>query len=253
MCHSPSGTGHRRRRSACHALLLLLCPVLIIACQKTSPTTSQPPSTPPTSTQDATQDLDTQAPVNVPEPSKLAQFTSDLTGTGALITTITTSKGAISCELFEKQAPITVTNFVGLATGQLDWTEPGSTTRVKGTPYYDGLTVSRVIPDFMFQAGDRAGDGSGTPGYTIPDEIVESLKHDQPGRLSMANSGPNTGGSQFFIITQAAPHLDGRHTIFGQCQPLDLLQDISRAPADAQDRPLDAITITQISFERAPE
>lgn len=123
---------------------------------------------------------------------------------------IDTTRGVIICRLFFEKTPMTVANFVGLAEGTLD------TDTKKGQPYYDGISFHRVIPDFMIQGGDPTGSGAGGPGYKLADEIRPNLKHDSAGILSMANAGPGTNGSQFFITHLPTPHLDGRHTVFGK-------------------------------------
>lgn len=125
---------------------------------------------------------------------------------------IETNKGTIVTELFYKKTPITVANFIALAEGN----HPEVDAKFKGKKFYDGLTFHRVIPNFMIQGGDPDGNGSGGPGYQFDNEIVEDLKHDSAGILSMANAGPNTNGSQFFITHTATPHLDGMHTVFGK-------------------------------------
>jgi len=126
-----------------------------------------------------------------------------------------TSKGTITCSLFEKEAPKTVANFVGLADGTKEWTDPKTGKKVKKR-FYDGLIFHRVIPNFMIQGGDPEGTGRGGPGYKFEDEFNPSLKFDKPGKLAMANSGPHTNGSQFFITHVPTPWLDNKHTIFGQ-------------------------------------
>ncbi|MBV8476858.1 MAG: peptidylprolyl isomerase, partial [Acidobacteria bacterium] len=135
----------------------------------------------------------TSAPKRVPH-----KVTAD-NGSGEPLAIFETTAGALRCTLFQKQTPVTVDNFIGLATGTKDWTNPVSHVTKHHTPLYDGTIFHRVIPDFMIQGGDPAGNGSGDPGYKFKDEIVSGLTFDRPGRLAMANSGPNTNGSQFFI------------------------------------------------------
>ena len=147
--------------------------------------------------------------------------------------TIETTKGAITVELYRDEAPKTVENFVTLAK--------------KG--FYDGIIFHRVIPNFMIQTGDPTGTGMGGPGYTFPDEISPNLRHDGPGVLSMANAGPNTNGSQFFITLAPTPWLDGKHAIFGRVvSGQDVVQQIGDAPRDGRDKPLQDITMTRVSI-----
>jgi peptidyl-prolyl cis-trans isomerase A (cyclophilin A) len=167
---------------------------------------------------------------------------------------IETSLGNITCTLFQDKAPLTVENFIGLAEGTKTWKNPVSGA-TKHTPLYDGTIFHRVIPGFMIQGGDPAGNGSGDPGYKFKDEITD-LKFDRPGRLAMANSGPNTNGSQFFITEVATPHLNGHHTIFGQCDDLPLIEHIANVPRDANDKPRTAVRIKHIKIVQpgaAPE
>lgn len=148
---------------------------------------------------------------------------------GELVATIETSLGELTCRLFEEKAPQTVSNFVGLATGTREWKNPASGKWVN-EPAYDGTTFHRIIRGFMIQGGDRKGDGTGEPGYVIPDEIWPGAKHDRPGLLCMANRGPNTNGAQFFITDAAVAHLDGNYTIFGECEPVDVVHRIASVP-----------------------
>ncbi|MFU8807183.1 MAG: peptidylprolyl isomerase, partial [Bradymonadaceae bacterium] len=122
---------------------------------------------------------------------------------------------------------------------------------VTGKPFYDGVIFLRAIPGFMIQAGDRTGTGNGGPGYEIPDEFADGLAHDGPGILSMANRGPATGGSQFFITEAAIPHADERHTIFGRCEDLDVVRSIARTPTDTTNRPIEPPVIEKVTFERS--
>ncbi|HXZ80146.1 MAG TPA: peptidylprolyl isomerase [Terriglobales bacterium] len=160
---------------------------------------------------------------------------------------IHTSDGDITCELFPDKAPITVANFIGLSDGSKEWFSPIGHVKKHGTPLYDGTIFHRVIPQFMIQGGDPMGNGTGDPGYTFKDEISD-LRFDRPGRLAMANSGPNTNGSQFFITEVATPHLNGHHTIFGQCEPISVIAKIARTPRDPNDKPFHPVKITHIEI-----
>jgi peptidyl-prolyl cis-trans isomerase A (cyclophilin A) len=168
-----------------------------------------------------------------------------------LYATIKTSMGDITVKLFEKEAPITVKNFVGLATGAKAWKDPKTGTMVK-RPLYAGTIFHRVIPNFMIQGGDPLGTGMGDPGFTIADEFVPTLKFDVPGRLAMANIGqPHTGGSQFFITVGPTPHLNGKHTIFGQViEGQDVVAKITQVQRNGDDKPLTPVKIVSIAIKR---
>lgn len=173
---------------------------------------------------------------------------------GNPVAVFNTTAGTLRCTLFEKEVPITVANFIGLATGKKDWKNPASGVTKHNTPLYDGTIFHRVIPEFMIQGGDPLGTGTGDPGYKFQDEFVDTLKFDRPGRLAMANSGPNTNGSQFFITEDAAHsfHLTGRHTIFGQCDDASvvLVKKIARLPVGPGDKPLTAVRIVHLTIVR---
>ncbi len=169
------------------------------------------------------------------------------------IATIQTTQGNFRCVLFRDETPLTVDNFIGLALGTKDWTDPVTGLKKHHVPLYTATIFHRVIPNFMIQGGDPAGTGEGDPGYKFADEFRDDLRFDRPGRLAMANSGPNTNGSQFFITEVPTPHLNGKHTIFGQCDNVNLVQQIAREPRDPRDdKPLDPISIVKISFEGLP-
>jgi len=163
-----------------------------------------------------------------------------------------TTAGMMHCTLFEKDTPVTVENFIGLATGKKDWKNPASGVTKHNTPLYDGTIFHRVIPEFMAQGGDPLGTGTGDPGYRFKDEFVDTLTFDRPGRLAMANSGPNTNGSQFFITEVPTPWLNGKHTIFGQCDDatVALVKKIARLPQDARNMPLTPIRIVHLTIQR---
>ena len=157
-----------------------------------------------------------------------APTTLNIAGSGALRVRFETTEGNLAGLLFEDKAPRTVANFVGLATGTCAWADPKTREEVK-RPFFDGLPFHRVIPDFMIQGGCPLGTGTGHPGYRFADEFHASLKHDRGGLLSMANSGPNTNGSQFFITEVATPWLDGKHAIFGEItEAKELIAQIAR-------------------------
>jgi peptidyl-prolyl cis-trans isomerase A (cyclophilin A) len=161
-----------------------------------------------------------------------------------------TTMGRLTCQLFSKQAPQTVASFIGLATGTKTWTDPVTQQPVTGKPFYNGTTFHRVIPGFMIQGGDRLGDGTGDAGFYLPDEITSSLRFDVPGRLAMANSGPGTDGSQFFITEDQKPELNGHYTIFGQCDPHSVLMvgSIARVQRNAEDKPLTPVVINRVTI-----
>jgi peptidyl-prolyl cis-trans isomerase A (cyclophilin A) len=165
------------------------------------------------------------------------------------VAVIETSTGTITCQLFDDKTPITVANFADLATGKKEYTDPKTGQKTK-SKYYDGLTFHRVIPNFMIQGGDPLGTGTGGPGYSFQDEIVQTLQFDKPGKLAMANAGPGTNGSQFFITVAATPWLNGRHTIFGEViSGQDVVDRIANAPKDANDRPSTPIIIKKVTIK----
>ena len=161
-----------------------------------------------------------------------------------------TNLGTITCRLFEKEAPNTVANFIGLVEGTKEWLDPKTGEKVK-KPFYDGLIFHRIIPNFMIQGGDPEGTGRGGPGYTFADEFSPKLKHDKPGRLSMANAGPHTNGSQFFITLAPTTWLDNRHSIFGEVvEGQDIIDKITKAQRDGNDRPLKEIAMESVKIIR---
>ena len=161
-----------------------------------------------------------------------------------------TSEGNFTIRLFDKEVPNTVANFVGLAEGTKEWTDP-RTNQKSHQPYYDGIIFHRVIDGFMIQGGDPLGQGTGGPGYKFADEFHPSLRHTKPGILSMANAGPNTNGGQFFITLGPTPHLDNRHSVFGEVESgMDVVKKIGSTKVGAQDRPVTDIVIESVKIRR---
>jgi peptidyl-prolyl cis-trans isomerase A (cyclophilin A) len=161
-----------------------------------------------------------------------------------------TSMGRITCQFFQKEAPKTVANFIALAEGTKDWTDPQTHQKIHNKSLYNGTIFHRVIPDFMIQGGDPIGTGTGDPGYTFEDEFNPDLNFDVPGRLAMANSGPNTNGSQFFITEMPTEHLNQKHTIFGQCDEpsINVVKAIARVQRDDNDKPVTPVILQKVTI-----
>ena len=167
-----------------------------------------------------------------------------------LYATFKTSLGDIVVRLSEDKAPKTVENFVGLATGTKEWTDPKTGAKVK-RPLYNGTIFHRVIPGFMIQGGDPLGNGTGGPGFRFADEFSPELRHGKAGILSMANAGPNTNGSQFFITLAPTPHLDNRHSVFGEVvKGQEVVAAIANAPRNPRDRPLTDVVLQEVVISR---
>ncbi len=198
------------------------------------------PSSPSTSSSQSSQDLPD-------SPGTQVQAAPQPTGPTAVFDT---TMGRITCKLFSKEAPETVANFIGLADGTKDWTNPDSKQKMHGKRLYDGTTFHRVIPGFMIQGGDPLGSGMGDPGYYFKDEFTPNLNFDVPGRLAMANSGPNTNGSQFFITEAPDEDLNQKYNIFGQCDDSGVLvvKSIARVERNATDKPLDPVILKKVTI-----
>ena len=225
------------------------------AAAQSAPAPAAPPSTPPP--QQAPSPATT--PTTAAPPASADDLPDTPSTTEGIVTppepngptaVIDTSMGRLTCQFFQKQAPLTVANFIGLANGTKDFTDPTSGQKMSHTRFYDGTTFHRVIANFMIQGGDRAGTGRGDPGYYIPDEFAPGLRFDREGRLAMANAGPGTGGSQFFVTEAPVPELNGKHTIFGQCDAHSVMvvRTIARVEKDANDKPIDPVVIRSITI-----
>jgi peptidyl-prolyl cis-trans isomerase A (cyclophilin A) len=172
--------------------------------------------------------------------------------TDTLTATMRTNQGTVRLRLFPDHAPKTVRNFVDLAEGTRDWTDP-RTRRASRERLYDGTVFHRVIPRFMIQGGDPLGTGTGGPGYQFADEFHPDLRFDRPYLLAMANAGPGTNGSQFFITVAPTPHLNGKHTIFGEViDGSDVVDRISNVKTSRNDRPVADVVLESIEIERVP-
>jgi peptidyl-prolyl cis-trans isomerase A (cyclophilin A) len=198
----------------------------------------------------------TPAAKTAPAPAKkpaVATAAKPVAPSAALPTAIIeTTAGKLTCTLFPDKAPIGVANFIGLAQGTKDWTNPISHAKKHGVPLYDGTIFHRVIPGFMIQGGDPAGSGSGDVGFEFKNETSPTLKFDRPGRLAYANAGPGTNGSQFFITEAAYPSLNGGYTLFGQCDEpsIALVRQIARMGRDSNDRPYRPVKILHIVISK---
>ncbi len=188
------------------------------------------------------------APAELPDaPTSNAPVVLQPTGPTAVFDT---SMGRITCKLFEKEAPETVANFVGLANGTKDWTDPATHKKIHNKPYYNGTTFHRVIPDFMIQGGDPTGTGMGDPGYAFKDEFNPNLNFDVPGRLAMANSGPDTNGSQFYITEAPYESLNQKYNLFGQCDDagIGVVKSIARVERDSNDKPITPVVLNKVTI-----
>jgi peptidyl-prolyl cis-trans isomerase A (cyclophilin A) len=231
-------------RIARSAAVLLVSALALAACEKQSP----PPANKP-------QPAAPTPPPAPPPPPTLAAGGPWMEKAEAgkdLWATLKTSKGTIVVKLFSKDAPKTVANFVGLATGEKEWIDPRDNQR-KRTPLYDGTEFHRVIPDFMIQGGDPTGTGRGSPGFTFGDEFQSGRKFDKKGILAMANRGPDTNGSQFFITTSTPHHLDGKHTIFGEViSGYPVVEAISQVKTMMGSRPADPVNLVSVTVSDKP-
>ena len=212
-----------------------LFPALAAAALASAPAQqSAPPATPP--------------PQDLPD-APTANIAVTIVPNGPMVV-MDTTLGRITCQFYQKQAPQAVANFIALAEGSKDWTDPTTNKVQHNKPLYNGTIFHRVIPEFMIQGGDPAGTGMGNPGYAFNDEIDPNLSFDRPGRLAMANSGPNTNGSQFFVTEQAYDSLNGHYSLFGQCDDagVAVVKAIARVPRNADDKPNTPVILQKVTI-----
>ena len=216
----------------------LLASALVLTCATLS--SSQSNSTPPTSAVKPAVDLP-----DAPEATPTA-----LAVPNGPTVVMDTSMGRITCQFYQRQAPKAAANFIGLATGAIDWTDPKTHRKQHNKPYYDGTIFHRVIPEFMIQGGDPTGTGEGDPGFSFNDEFDPGLNFDRPGRLAMANSGANTNGSQFFITEAPYDSLNQHYTLFGQCDDssVDVVKTIARVKRDENDKPRSPVILRKVTI-----
>ncbi|RKH50854.1 peptidylprolyl isomerase [Corallococcus sp. AB049A] len=226
----------------------LLC-LALTACSKDKeqPPAAKAPAAPPSNSAAATRTVSLQT-----DAASAKGFQKKALEGQDLWATMETNQGTLVLKLFSKDAPKTVANFVGLATGEQPWINPRTGERVEGKPLYDGVIFHRVIPDFMIQGGDPTGTGRGDPGYRFEDEFKSNRDFDKKGLLAMANAGPGTNGSQFFITTSLPQFLKGRHTIFGEVvKGYDVVEKIANTPRNRQDRPDTDMIIQHVTISDA--
>jgi peptidyl-prolyl cis-trans isomerase A (cyclophilin A) len=224
------------------------------AAQQTPPTTPpapapvMPPADPPTATEPKVHGS-SPAPRSQPPAENPGPWQQKALQGQELFATMDTNQGTIVLRLFSKDSPLTVANFVGLATGEQTWTDPKTNEVKKGTPLYQNVIFHRVIPDFMIQGGDPLGQGIGSPGYNFEDEVQNGRTFDKVGLLAMANRGPGTNGSQFFITTSTPGHLTGRHTIFGEVvKGYEVVEAISKVPTAGPNRPVKDVVVKKVKI-----
>ncbi|AKJ00798.1 peptidyl-prolyl cis-trans isomerase A (cyclophilin A) [Archangium gephyra] len=219
---------------------------------QTPPPATPPPATPPADTQLAVEPKvhgSSPVPRTKPPAENPGPWQQKALQGQELFATMDTNQGPIVLRLFSKEAPLTVANFVGLSTGEQTWTDPKTQQEKKGTPLYKDVIFHRVIPGFMIQGGDPLGQGTGSPGYNFEDEVQNGKSFDKVGLLAMANRGPGTNGSQFFITTSTPSHLTGRHTIFGEVvKGYDVVERISQVPTGGRDKPVKDVVVKKVTI-----